>query len=194
MTDRNEREAFRALIDCLLDTYTPEGVVVWLNSENRKLGGTPRQLVAAGAWARLFAEADRLAGGEPMAYGHGPWTEELRQPCTCSHPRGDHFRHSGQCLHSTAEETWACDCDRFTVVLDANCGDPYSGIGCVDPGCTHRPPWPAQPDLWDDKVTVCPEHLRFVPCRRCEPGHERYSTNPEDIRRSREFQSSKEEA
>ena len=51
--------------------------------------------------------------GQPMAYGFGPWTDELRQRCACGHPRGDHFRHDGQCLHSTEAETWACDCAEY---------------------------------------------------------------------------------
>lgn len=42
--------------------------------------------------------------------------------------------------------------------------------------------------LGSDEVTVCPTHLRFVPCRRCTPGQETYSTDPEDVRRTTEYQ------
>lgn len=39
-----------------------------------------------------------------------------------------------------------------------------------------------------DETTVCPVHLQFVPCRRCPPGQERYSTDPDDVRRTQQFQ------
>ena len=32
-----------------------------------------------------------------------------------------------------------------------------------------------------DEPTVCPVHLRFVPCRRCKRGEEVYSTDPVDV-------------
>ena len=34
-----------------------------------------------------------------------------------------------------------------------------------------------------DEPTVCPDHLRFVPCRHCEPGQEKFSTDPVDVGR-----------
>ena len=43
-------------------------------------------------------------------------------------------------------------------------------------------------DSADDGPAVCPEHLRFAPCRRCEPGHEKLSTDPADVERARRFQ------
>lgn len=58
----------------------------------------------------MTAEA---ASARPMAYGWGDWTAETLQSCSCGHPRGDHFRHRDQCLHSTDEEVWACNCDGF---------------------------------------------------------------------------------
>lgn len=50
-----------------------------------------------------------------------------------------------------------------------------------------RPAW--NPGVYeDDPVTVCPEHLRFVPCRRCTPGQEKHSTDPTDVERTRQYQ------
>ena len=43
-------------------------------------------------------------------------------------------------------------------------------------------------ELGAEELTVCPEHLRFAPCRRCAPGQARYSTDPDDVRRTREHQ------
>ena len=64
MSTDGERENFTALIDSLLDTYRPEGVLIWLTSGNRNLGGySPRQMIAEGEWEPLLDEADRLAGG-----------------------------------------------------------------------------------------------------------------------------------
>lgn len=40
----------------------------------------------------------------------------------------------------------------------------------------------------DDRTVVCPRHLRFVPCRRCEPGAETYSSDPADVERAMRFQ------
>lgn len=51
------------------------------------------------------------------------------------------------------------------------------------------PPEGLEVDYDADEVAVCPDHLRFVPCRSCPPGQERYSTDPEDVRRTREHQS-----
>lgn len=48
--------------------------------------------------------------------------------------------------------------------------------------------------LGGDKTTVCPEHLRFVPCRQCEPGDEKYSTDPHDVERTIRFQHGAEAA
>lgn len=39
------------------------------------------------------------------------------------------------------------------------------------------------------ELTVCPVHLRFVPCRRCKPGEEKYSTDPADVERAVKFHS-----
>jgi hypothetical protein len=39
-----------------------------------------------------------------------------------------------------------------------------------------------------DRTVVCPRHLRFVPCRRCEPGAETYSSDPADIERTMRLQ------
>lgn len=56
-------------------------------------------------------------------------------------------------------------------------------------------PKPGRKQAWDpdayndDGPTVCPEHLRFVPCRRCEPGQEKFSTDSADVDRTRRFQS-----
>lgn len=59
-----ERENFTDLVDRLLDTYRPEGVLIWLTGSNRNFGGySPRQLMSDGDWAPLLDEADRLAGG-----------------------------------------------------------------------------------------------------------------------------------
>lgn len=44
------------------------------------------------------------------------------------------------------------------------------------------------PELGEIEVTVCPVHLRFVPCRRCKPGEEKYSTDPADVERTRRYQ------
>lgn len=64
MSTDGERESFTELIDALLDTYRPEGVLIWLTSGNRNLGGySPRQLMAEGEWQPLLDEAERLAGG-----------------------------------------------------------------------------------------------------------------------------------
>lgn len=63
-----------------------------------------------GALAGHFATVQHRG----MAYGWGPWTAETLAACTCGHLRGDHFRHDGQCLHSTDTDTWACDCAEFT--------------------------------------------------------------------------------
>lgn len=60
----NEREQSLRLIDSLLDTYRPEGVLIWLTSGNRHLDGfSPQQMIREGQWQRLIDEADRLAGG-----------------------------------------------------------------------------------------------------------------------------------
>ena len=59
-----DRASFLRLVDSLLDTYKPEGVLIWLNSGNRNFGGySPRQMIHDGDWQPLFDEADRLAGG-----------------------------------------------------------------------------------------------------------------------------------
>lgn len=62
-----ERARFEQLIGSLLDTYRPEGVLIWLSSSNRNLNHrTPRELMATGSgddWAQLLNEADRIAGG-----------------------------------------------------------------------------------------------------------------------------------
>lgn len=59
-----ERASFLRLVESLLDTYRPEGVLIWLTSGNRNLGGySPRQMIADGDWDHLLDEADRLAGG-----------------------------------------------------------------------------------------------------------------------------------
>lgn len=45
------------------------------------------------------------------------------------------------------------------------------------------------PTSWEDgDVAVCPDHLRFVPCRRCEPGEGVVSTDPADVQRTRDYQ------
>jgi hypothetical protein len=46
----------------------------------------------------------------------------------------------------------------------------------------------------EELTTVCPEHLRFVPCRRCEPGEEKHSTDPHDVERTIRFQHGAEAA
>jgi hypothetical protein len=59
-----ERERFLDLITSLLDTYRPEGVLIWLTSGNRDLGGySPRDLIRDGEWDALLEIANRLAGG-----------------------------------------------------------------------------------------------------------------------------------
>lgn len=59
-----ERESFLELIESLLDTYRPEGVLIWLTSGNSRLGGySPRDLIRDGEWQALLYEADNLAGG-----------------------------------------------------------------------------------------------------------------------------------
>lgn len=64
MSTDGERESFLSLVDSLLDTYRPEGVLIWLASGNRNLGGyAPRDLIRDGEWQPLLDEADRLAGG-----------------------------------------------------------------------------------------------------------------------------------
>lgn len=64
MSTDGERESFRELVDSLLDTYRPEGVLIWLTSGNHNLGGySPRHLIRDGDWQPLLDEADRLAGG-----------------------------------------------------------------------------------------------------------------------------------
>lgn len=56
-----ERQNFLKLIERLLDTYRPEGVLIWLAAGNRQLGGySPRQLIAEGEWESLLALADRM--------------------------------------------------------------------------------------------------------------------------------------
>lgn len=63
----DERHLFVGLVKNLLDTYRPEGVLIWLNSQNRHLDGqSPRELIARGDyddWKQLLDEANRLAGG-----------------------------------------------------------------------------------------------------------------------------------
>lgn len=60
----NESDQFQRLIGSLLDTYKPEGVLIWLTSGNRNFGGySPRQMMRDGDWQPLLDEADRLAGG-----------------------------------------------------------------------------------------------------------------------------------
>lgn len=68
-----------------------------------------------GDWTLLTETtiAPRRPPARRMGYGYGPWTAETLQPCRCGHLRGDHFRHSSSCLHSTDSETWACDCGGF---------------------------------------------------------------------------------
>jgi hypothetical protein len=44
-------------------------------------------------------------------------------------------------------------------------------------------------DLGADEPAVCPEHLRFVPCRRCAPGEAKFSADPADVERARAYQS-----
>ncbi|MCW2899969.1 MAG: hypothetical protein JWO67_2234 [Streptosporangiaceae bacterium] len=52
------------VIRSLSDSYTPEGVRIWLNSPNRNLGGDkPIDLIRRGEEDRALEEADRLAGG-----------------------------------------------------------------------------------------------------------------------------------
>jgi hypothetical protein len=52
-----------------------------------------------------------------------------------------------------------------------------------------RPGWHGFDDSWPDEGTVvCPRHLRFVPCRRCEVGEETYSSDPADIERTMRYQ------
>jgi hypothetical protein len=50
--------------------------------------------------------------------------------------------------------------------------------------------WQASSEGWSDEPTVCPEHLRFVPCRRCQPGNEKFSSDPADVERTRRYQAS----
>lgn len=57
-------KTFLKLIDSLLDSYSPKGVLIWLMSENKRFDGeSPRDLVDRGDWKRLLDEANRLAGG-----------------------------------------------------------------------------------------------------------------------------------
>ena len=67
MTDRGpigERSCFLRLISSLSDTYRPEGVLIWLQSPNRKFDGrTPLEVLRDQGWGALIDEADRLAGG-----------------------------------------------------------------------------------------------------------------------------------
>lgn len=60
----SESEQFQRLIRSLLDTYRPEGVLIWLTSGNSNFGGySPEQMIREGDWQALLDEADRLAGG-----------------------------------------------------------------------------------------------------------------------------------
>lgn len=43
-------------------------------------------------------------------------------------------------------------------------------------------------DREDSDVFVCPQHLRFVPCRTCPPGKEQFTNDPEVVARARAFQ------
>jgi len=53
----------------------------------------------------------------------------------------------------------------------------------------HTPAPPAElDDEYDDEVLVCPAHLRFVPCRRCPPGVEQFSSDPDDVARTLAYQ------
>lgn len=46
----------------LIDVYTGVGVEIWLTSSNRNLGGTPRDLIAAGETDAVLREASRVGG------------------------------------------------------------------------------------------------------------------------------------
>jgi hypothetical protein len=47
----------------------------------------------------------------------------------------------------------------------------------------------ASQELGEDKVAVCPVHLKFVPCRRCRrDGTDYTSTDPVEIEKVRQFQ------
>ena len=59
-----ESEQFQRLVTSLLDTYRPEGVLIWLTSSNRNFGGhSPISYIRDNDWQPLLDEADRLAGG-----------------------------------------------------------------------------------------------------------------------------------
>ncbi|MFC7624658.1 hypothetical protein [Microlunatus sp. GCM10028923] len=55
---------------------------------------------------------------------------------------------------------------------------------------SERTGWHGFDEPWPDEETtvVCPRHLRFVPCRRCEPGQETRSSDPADVERTMRFQ------
>lgn len=38
--------------------------------------------------------------------------------CECGHDQATHLRDSGQCMHSTETETWACMCDTFRLAAE----------------------------------------------------------------------------
>jgi hypothetical protein len=60
----SESEQFLELVRSLLDTYRPEGVLIWLQSRNRHFSDrTPLEVLRDEGWQPLLAEADRLAGG-----------------------------------------------------------------------------------------------------------------------------------
>lgn len=51
------------------------------------------------------------------------------------------------------------------------------------------PEWTGIDEPEEEQGTVvCPRHLRFVPCRQCEPGEETHSTDPADIERTMRYQ------
>jgi hypothetical protein len=54
-----------SVFDILADTYTPQGVSVWLSCRNRNLGDqSPVDLLKAGRLDEVLAEARRVAGDD----------------------------------------------------------------------------------------------------------------------------------
>jgi hypothetical protein len=42
-----------------------------------------------------------------------PRWEALTAPCTCGHRLLVHYAGRGQCMESTPDRTWACDCAEY---------------------------------------------------------------------------------
>lgn len=60
--DWGDEEDAVALVDVLLETYSPDGVYIWLFFHNSTLGGTPLHLLELGRQREVLLEARRLVG------------------------------------------------------------------------------------------------------------------------------------